>query len=200
MRKADGFGLAGLLLVLTGGYLLFSSEPPFSLWIAWLLGPLCWYGGMAVLIGWCLNRFLLSGTPREKPVEVRQPEPVNAAASGRNNDTVLLREVPAMGAFIMMLLVCLALPAQGQAASAGAAVFTGKCAMCHGQDGAGKTMMGAKLGIRDLRSAEVQKLTDGELVKIVGGGKDKMPAYNGKLSGQQITDAVGYVRELAKQH
>ncbi len=200
MRKADGFGLAGLLLVLVGGYLLLSADPPMSLWIAWLVGPLCWYGGMAILIAWCLNRFLLAGTRRERAVEVRQPEPVNAAASGRKNDSVLLREVPAMGAFIMMLLLCLALPAHGQSPSPGAAVFAGKCAMCHGQDGAGKTMMGAKLGIRDLRSAEVQKLADAELLKIIGGGKNKMPAYDGKLTGQQITDVVGYVRELAKHH
>lgn len=200
MRKGDGFGLAGLLLVVAGGYVLFSAEPPLSLWIAWLLGPLCWYGGMAILIAWCLNRFLLAGARREKPVEVRQQEPVNAAASGRKNDSVLLREVPAMGGFIMMLLLALALPAQGQAPSSGAAVFAGKCVMCHGADGAGKTMMGAKLGIRDLRSPEVQKLADADLVKIVASGKDKMPAYNGKLAGQQITDVVGYVRELAKKH
>lgn len=200
MRKGDGFGLAGLLLVVAGGYVLFSAEPPLSLWIAWLLGPLCWYGGMAILIAWCLNRFLLAGARLEKPVEVRQQEPVNAAASGRKNDSVLLREVPAMGGFIMMLLLALALPAQGQAPSSGAAVFAGKCVMCHGADGAGKTMMGAKLGIRDLRSPEVQKLADADLVKIVASGKDKMPAYNGKLAGQQITDVVGYVRELAKKH
>ena len=200
MRKGDGFGLAGLLLVVAGGYVLFSAEPPLSLWIAWLLGPLCWYGGMAILIAWCLNRFLLAGARREKPVEVRQQEPVNAAASGRKNDSVLLREVPAMGGFIMMLLLALALPAQGQAPSAGAAVFAGKCVMCHGADGAGKTMMGAKLGIRDLRSPEVQKLADADLVKIVASGKEKMPAYNGKLNGQQITDVVGYVRELANKH
>ena len=203
LRKADGIGVVGLLMLVCGGYLLFAGEQPLALWIAWLLGPLFWYAGFAVFTVWCFYRFFGEGVRQEKPAAAKEPEFVNAAASGRGHNPVLLREVPSMGGFIMVLLLCLALPAQGQPqppAGDGASIFAAKCAMCHGPDGAGKTAMGAKLGIKDLRSSEVQKLADAELVKIVSNGKEKMPAYNAKLTAQQITDMVGYLRELAKQH
>lgn len=81
----------------------------------------------------------------------------------------------------------------------GAAIFKSKCAMCHGQDGSGKTAMGEKLNIADLRSAEVQKQTDAELSQIIAKGKNKMPAYEGKLTKEQIDQLVAYVRELGKK-
>jgi len=81
----------------------------------------------------------------------------------------------------------------------GAAIFKSKCAMCHGPDGSGKTAMGEKLNIRDLRSAEVQKQTDAELSQIVTKGKNKMPPYDGKLTKEQIDQLVAYVRDLGKK-
>lgn len=81
----------------------------------------------------------------------------------------------------------------------GAATFKSKCAMCHGADGSGKTAMGEKLNIRDLHSAEVQKQTDAELSQIVNKGKNKMPAYEGKLTKEQIDQVVAFVRELGQK-
>jgi mono/diheme cytochrome c family protein len=81
----------------------------------------------------------------------------------------------------------------------GAAIFKSKCAMCHGPDGSGKTAIGEKLNIRDLRSAEVQKQTDAELSQIVTKGKNKMPPYDGKLTKELIDQLVAYVRDLGKK-
>ena len=80
----------------------------------------------------------------------------------------------------------------------GAAIYKTKCAMCHGPDGSGKTMMGEKLKIPDLHSADVQKRSDADLKSIVTKGKDKMPAYETKLSKEQIDKLVAYIRDLAK--
>lgn len=80
----------------------------------------------------------------------------------------------------------------------GAALFKTKCAMCHGPDGAGQTAMGKSLKLRDLRSADVQKQTDAELAKWIADGKGKMPAYKTKLSAEEITALVGYIRTLKK--
>ena len=80
----------------------------------------------------------------------------------------------------------------------GAALFKSKCAMCHGPDGAGKTPMGQRLNIRDLRSAEVQKQSDAELSQVIGQGKGKMPAFK-TLSADQINLLVAHIRELAKK-
>jgi len=80
----------------------------------------------------------------------------------------------------------------------GAAIYKSKCAMCHGPDGAGQTPMGKNLKLRDLRSAEVQKQTDAELVKWIADGKGKMPAYKGKLTPAEIDALVGFIRTLKK--
>src|SRR5690349_1573943 len=80
----------------------------------------------------------------------------------------------------------------------GAATYKAKCAMCHGPDGAGQTPMGKNLKLRDLRSAEVQKQTDAELVKWITDGKGKMPAYKGKLAPAEIDAVVAFIRTLKK--
>jgi mono/diheme cytochrome c family protein len=72
--------------------------------------------------------------------------------------------------------------------------------MCHGPDGTGKTMMGEKLKIPDLQSAEVQKKTDDDLKTIIIKGKNKMPAYETKLNKEQIEKLVAHIRDLAKKH
>jgi cytochrome c6 len=80
-----------------------------------------------------------------------------------------------------------------------AATFKAKCAMCHGGDGAGSTPVGKSMKIRDLGSAEVQAQTDAQLTDTLTNGKNKMPAYKGKLTDDQIKGLVSYIRQLAKK-
>jgi mono/diheme cytochrome c family protein len=80
----------------------------------------------------------------------------------------------------------------------GGADFKAKCAACHGATGAGDTTMGKNLKLKDLSSAEVQKQSDEELSTVIGKGKGKMPAYDGKLSKDQISDVVKFIRTLKK--
>jgi cytochrome c6 len=87
-----------------------------------------------------------------------------------------------------------------RAQDTGESLFKGKCAMCHGLDGAGKTVMGEKLKVPDLRSADVQKKSEAELKTLIAKGKDKMPAYETKMSKEQIDKLVEYIRDLAKKH
>jgi cytochrome c6 len=99
-----------------------------------------------------------------------------------------------------LALALLALPVASVAAGDGPDLFKSKCAMCHGPDGAGKTMMGEKLKIPDLNSAAVQKKTDADLRTIIVKGKNKMPAYETKLTKEQIGELVACIRSLAKKH
>ncbi|MEO8215547.1 MAG: cytochrome c [Acidobacteriota bacterium] len=78
----------------------------------------------------------------------------------------------------------------------GAALFKKSCVSCHGADGAGQTTIGKKLKMRDLRSPEVRKQTDIELMKIIAGGKEKMPAYGQKMSTPEIQAVIAYIRTL----
>lgn len=78
----------------------------------------------------------------------------------------------------------------------GADVYKGKCAMCHGPDGKGQTAMGKNMKLRDLGSSDVQNIHDSELKTLIENGKNKMPAYKGKLTDKQIEDVIQYVRSL----
>ena len=88
--------------------------------------------------------------------------------------------------------------AGGDAASAGQTVYNSKCASCHGKDGAGQTAQGKKHNLKDLGSAEVQKMTDAQMIELTTKGKNKMPAYEKKLTAEQIKDVVAYVRMFKK--
>ncbi len=83
-------------------------------------------------------------------------------------------------------------------ADGGADTFKGKCAMCHGADGMGQTGMGKAMKLRDLGSADVQKQSDADLNGIISNGKNKMPAFTGKLTADQISDVVKFIRTLKK--
>lgn len=73
-----------------------------------------------------------------------------------------------------------------------------RCAPCHGTKGAGETKLGQNLHVRDLGSAEVQKLPDAELMETISKGRGKMPAYGSKLTKEQIDGLVKWIRTLKK--
>lgn len=75
------------------------------------------------------------------------------------------------------------------------ALYKSKCQVCHGADGKGSPA-GQKLGAKDFHSPEVQKQTDAELIAVTKQGKDKMPAYDKKLTDDQIKQLIKYIRSL----
>jgi|SRR5450631_736719 mono/diheme cytochrome c family protein len=76
--------------------------------------------------------------------------------------------------------------------------FKAKCSACHGADAKGETPVGKKMGIKDLASPDVQKMSNDELTAAISDGKNKMPSYKKSLKPDQITELVGYIRSLAK--
>jgi len=97
-----------------------------------------------------------------------------------------------LGAFLAVL--ALALVCSTYTFADAGADYKAKCAMCHGANGEGK----APMKTRDFASADVQKQSDAELTDIITKGKGKMPAYDGKLSKDQIGDLVKWIRTLKK--
>jgi cytochrome c6 len=96
---------------------------------------------------------------------------------------------------LLSVAVLVATIPSAHADEASGKLFAAKCAMCHGPDGAGSAM-GKKLGVRNLSSTEVQSQSDAELIEIITKGKNKMPAYDGKLKAEEIKALVGYIRTL----
>ncbi|HET7183857.1 MAG TPA: cytochrome c [Terriglobales bacterium] len=78
------------------------------------------------------------------------------------------------------------------------ATFKTKCAMCHGADASGNTTMGKKFNIPDLRAPEIQKKTKAELGTAIAKGKNKMPAFEGKITADQVNELAAYVHQLKK--
>lgn len=95
----------------------------------------------------------------------------------------------------LLILVVIALPLSAD----GPSVYKSKCAACHGVDGKGDTAMGKKLNIRSLAAPEVQKQADADLLTIAKKGKNKMPAYEGKIADDDLKAVVAHIRTFAKQ-
>ena len=94
---------------------------------------------------------------------------------------------------------CVLIGSPVHAQSAGEKVYKAKCASCHGVDGAGATPAGKATKARDFCSDEVKKESDEDWTQIIVKGKNKMPAYDKKLTDAEIKDVLTYIRSLCKK-
>lgn len=87
----------------------------------------------------------------------------------------------------------------------GAALYKRQCVMCHGAAGLGdgpaaKTLKGKLPSLAD--KTVMSKLTDAQIHEVITNGKKteigNMPALGKRLTAEEITDIVNYVRTLAK--
>ena len=93
-----------------------------------------------------------------------------------------------------LLALALAVPAFGQGTAAD--LYKTRCQGCHGADGKGKTPVAASMGVRDFTTPPVSKESDADMISITAKGKNKMPAYAGKLTDDQIKDLVKLIRSF----
>ncbi len=103
---------------------------------------------------------------------------------------------------VAVLLASVLTCGQAHAADAakGQAVFSAKCASCHGKDGKGNPGMAKmvkKPGALDLTDAESAKKSDADFIAAIEKGPPPMPSYKGKLSDADIADAAAFVRSLS---
>jgi cytochrome c6 len=99
---------------------------------------------------------------------------------------------------LAVLAVAFVLSVSSFAADSGADLYKAKCASCHGAEGKGDTAMGKSMKLKDLASDDVQKMSDADLATVIEKGKKPMPAYEGKLTKDQITEVVKYIRSMKK--
>lgn len=81
----------------------------------------------------------------------------------------------------------------------GAALFTAKCAKCHGANGQGLPKY-LKKGQKDFTDKKWQKSkSNAQLTTAINNGKgEAMPAWKTKLTVEEIQVLVAYVRTLGK--
>ena len=71
--------------------------------------------------------------------------------------------------------------------------------MCHGPDGLGNTPAGKAMKARPFNAPDVLKESDADLTAVIKNGKNKMPAFTGKLTDAQITDRRGVHPHIAEE-
>ena len=91
-----------------------------------------------------------------------------------------------------LLAVSMAIPVLAQ--SPGAAIYKGKCQMCHLADGSGNKAMKVPAFSADASAATLVAATKNG----ISTGPVKMPAYAGKLTDADITSVVAYIKTLKK--
>jgi mono/diheme cytochrome c family protein len=85
-------------------------------------------------------------------------------------------------ALIATVILAIATP---MFAADGAALYKAKCAMCHGPDAS-------------KNAPNLAKLSDKETADITTKGQGKMPAYEGKLSAEEIAAVAAAMKSLKK--
>jgi mono/diheme cytochrome c family protein len=120
---------------------------------------------------------------------------------------------PAIEAAVARRIRSLALPSgarskvspyahDGQAWLEGGRHFEDHCAVCHGDDGSGKSEIGRNLYPKapDMRTAATQELTDGELYFVIMNGVryTGMPGWEGEHTPDEAWKLVSFIRRLPR--
>jgi mono/diheme cytochrome c family protein len=104
---------------------------------------------------------------------------------------------------IVIIIILIAAPLSTRAADA-KTNWANNCAQCHGPDGKANTKMGKTLNAKDLTDPKVQaEFTDAKATQSIKegvkqNGKTTMKAFGGKLTDDEISALVKYVRTLKK--
>ncbi len=99
---------------------------------------------------------------------------------------------------LLFTFICLGFvsPALAGDAGAGKTVFTANCNACH--MGGGNVVAGASKGLAKDALAKNGVDTLEKIVYQVTNGKNAMPAFNGRLTAQQIENVATYVLSQAE--
>lgn len=93
----------------------------------------------------------------------------------------------------VVLALALAMASSVGFAESGAAIYKANCQSCHGSSGTPSPGIAKMMGIKP---ASEYKSSEKEQIEAVKNGKNKMKAFSGKLTDEQIKDAVTYFRSL----
>jgi mono/diheme cytochrome c family protein len=84
----------------------------------------------------------------------------------------------------------------------GGRLFQDHCAVCHEENGSGKSEIGRNVypKVPDLRLGDTQRLSDGALYFVIANGVryTAMPAWAGENSADEIWKMVSFIRKLPK--
>ncbi|MBZ5646828.1 MAG: hypothetical protein LAN37_06345 [Acidobacteriia bacterium] len=99
-KASDWVAICGVTMLMAGAAMVFGTYDALPLWAIWIIGPLLWYLGAAVTVAGIAAHFLIAEPNR---AEKEETMPVlHLEHVGRRNAPVgIVREIPAMGGFIL---------------------------------------------------------------------------------------------------
>jgi high-affinity iron transporter len=86
--------------------------------------------------------------------------------------------------------------------SVGSEVFSRQCAVCHGNEGKGdgRAAVAFRPPPADLTDKDrLGRLSDEELLAVIGTGRAAMPGYTTVLSPEELRAVTSYVRSLSNE-
>ncbi len=100
--------------------------------------------------------------------------------------------------FVLSLAAAAATSIQAANATAGKAAYDKSCKTCHGADGTPNPAIAKmmKVDMKDLKSSEIQGMSDADLMKVITEGKGKMKPVASASSS--APDIVAYIRTWKK--
>ncbi len=100
--------------------------------------------------------------------------------------------------FVLAFAAIASTAAYAADAAAGKAAYDKSCKSCHGADGTANPAIAKmmKVDVKDLKSADVQGMSDDELKKVITEGKGKMKPV--AAASGSAGDIVAYIRSLKK--
>jgi len=99
---------------------------------------------------------------------------------------------------ISAILLCAFAVASAVAEQRGASAYKTSCAQCHGATGEADTPAGKTFNARSLKSPDVLKMPDAEMLEVIKKGKGKMPAWEDILTDSEIKSVIAYIHTLQK--
>jgi cytochrome c6 len=120
--------------------------------------------------------------------------PVMALRVEQGNKELLMKKMTR--SLLVMAAAALLASTMSFAQAAGEATYKAKCQSCHGATGTPNPAMAKAMGVKPFSDPDVKKLSAADMIASTTNGKNKMPAFKGKLTDAEIKDAVTYLRTL----
>ena len=103
---------------------------------------------------------------------------------------------------ILIVMTVTVMTAAGMRAAdvkAGQALYDKSCKSCHGADGTPNPAIAKmmKVDMKDLKSSEVQGMSNDDIKKVIAEGKGKMKPVK-TVNGGAVDDVAAYVHSLKK--
>jgi cytochrome c6 len=78
--------------------------------------------------------------------------------------------------------------------------FNANCVMCHGGDARTNAKRATMLKVEPQRLyLQASSMSKAEMIGVTKAGKNKMPAFESKLSEEQIKGIIDYIKSLSKK-